>query len=61
MDKDYKNYLVKVVGQNEEGKNVVKLYKLIIDGNNLEYEETDIEELDWDIAKKKFSVVGVIK
>ena len=54
------NFLAKVVGQNEDGKNIVKLFTLSMDNNTFSYEKTDIDELDWDDAKKQFSVVGMI-
>jgi len=61
MEKDHKNYVAKVVGQNEDGKDVVQIYRLLMEGNKLNYEECkDIEPLDWDLARKQFSVIARI-
>ena len=61
MEKDRKNYVAKVVGQNEDGKDVVQIYRLLMEGNKLEYAECkDIKPLDWDVARKQFSVVARI-
>jgi|TARA_B100002003_G_scaffold220509_1_gene222883 hypothetical protein len=55
------NCLAKVVGLNDDGKNVVQIYKMTLEGNTLSYTEMkDIEPLDWDVAKKEFNVVGMI-
>ena len=60
-EKDCRNYLAKVVKQNKEGKDVVQLYTLFLENNIFGYKETDIAPLDWDVAKKEFSVIGFIK
>jgi len=60
MEKDCKNYLAKVVGKNKDDKDIVEIYCLLFKDNKLEYEKADIEPLDWDIAKKQFSVLGMI-
>ena len=62
MEKKVYNYLAKVVAQNEEGKDVVQLYAMTMKDNTFSYEELkDIPPLDWDVAKKQFSVVGIIR
>ena len=60
-EKDTKNYLAKVVGKNKDDKPIVKLYRMSFEGNSIKSEGCDIEEMDWDIAKKVYSVVGVMQ
>ena len=56
------NCLAKVIGLNDDGKNVVQIYKVSLENNTFSYEEMkDIEPLDWDVAKKEFNVVGIIR
>jgi|TARA_Y100000310_G_scaffold317795_1_gene371076 hypothetical protein len=62
MTKNNNNHLAKVVGKNEDNKNIVTIFRMKIEDNKLEYEELkEVGELDWDIARKSFSIVGVIQ
>jgi hypothetical protein len=62
MTKNNDNHLAKVVGKNEDNKNVVTIFRMKIENHKLEYEELkEVGELDWDIARKTFSIVGVIQ
>ncbi len=61
-EKDHNNYLARVVDSNDDGKPVVQLFTLNLEGNSFDYEEcSDIERMDWDVAKKIYSVIGFIK
>ena len=59
--KDRRNYLVKVVDTNKEGKPIIQLYTLKLENGKFGYEVCDIERMDWDVAKKIYSVIGFIK
>lgn len=60
-EKDHRNYLAKVVDTNEDGKPVIQLFTLKLENSTFDYEECDIERMDWDVAKKIYSVIGMIK
>ncbi len=60
-EKDLKNYLAKVVDLNKEGKPIVEIYSMLMEDNTFGYEKLDIEQMDWDVARKEFSMVGLIK
>lgn len=60
-EKDHRNYLAKVVDTNDDGKPVIQLFTLKLEDNFFDYEECDIERMDWDVAKKIYSVIGFIK
>jgi hypothetical protein len=61
MTKNNDNYLAKVVGKNEDNKNIVIIFRMNIEANKVTYEELKgVGELDWDIARKTYSIVGVI-
>ena len=59
-EKDTKNYLAKVIKQDKEGNNIIQLFELSMDKNALEYSESKIEPLLWDVAKKEFNIVGML-
>jgi hypothetical protein len=62
MEKNNSNHLAKVVGKNEDNKNIVILFRMNIEANKLVYEELkEVGELDWDTARKTYSIVGVIQ
>ncbi len=60
-EKDLKNHLAKVIDLNKEGKPIVEIYRMLMEDNTFRYEKLDIEQMDWDVARKEFSMVGLIK
>ena len=60
--KDCKNYLAKVIGVTEDNKNIVKLFRLTLEGREFGYEECEaIDSLEEGIAKKEYSVIGFLR
>jgi hypothetical protein len=59
--KDNKNYLAKVVKLNAEGKGIVQLFNLEIQGNVFDFKKLSIKPLELEIAKKEYSIIGLIK
>ena len=58
--KDCKNYLAKVVDKTKDGKDIIQLYLLKLEDNTFDYEECDIKPLELDVAKKEYSIIGII-
>ena len=55
------NHLAKIVGKNEDNKNIVTIFRMRIEDNKIEYKELkEVGELDWDTARKNFSIVGLV-